>query len=112
MHHREHRGHGEKKKDDCGDSLSVPSVPSVVKHPMYAEGGSSTLMDFFTGSQEVQLRWRKRATSRGAHLPFFPSSCAKHRSSEARTRAGRQISREQLRKTDKPLRVLRALRGE
>ncbi len=33
MHHRENRGHREKREDDCGDSLSVSSEFSVVETP-------------------------------------------------------------------------------
>ena len=38
LNHRGHRGHREKKEESSGDSLSVASASSVVKHLLYAEG--------------------------------------------------------------------------
>ena len=50
LNHRGHRGaQREKKENGCGDSLSVSSVLSVVKHLSYAEG-----MPRYLGNTVVQ----------------------------------------------------------
>ena len=38
LNHRGHRGHREENEESSGDSLSVTSECSVVKHRAYAEG--------------------------------------------------------------------------
>ena len=57
IHHRGRRGHRGKKEDSYGDSTSVASEFSVVKHPIYAEG-----IPYYSCNVGVKLRLNRYST--------------------------------------------------